>query len=177
MGRSAWSKRRGGPRGGIPFLPPAPLFRQTALPEPMQAVSDGARWMVRMVEGERLPDAFVEFARSQGIRAAAVPMGIGQLTQVRLAFWNGSEYVPRDLTSPVELVSLSGSIADADGEPSVHLHATVGLADHSAAGGHLVSGTVGLLVESLIVTFPGQVFRRPFDESVGLRRLELGRTG
>jgi predicted DNA-binding protein with PD1-like motif len=143
----------------------------------MQAVSEGSRWMVRLAEGERLPDAFVEFARSHAIRAAAVSMGIGQLTQVRLAFWNGSEYVPRELSSPVELVSLSGSIADADGEPSVHLHATVGLADHSTVGGHVINGTVGLLVESLIVTFPGRAFRRPFDESLGLRRLELGGTG
>ncbi|MCI4326435.1 MAG: DUF296 domain-containing protein [Thermoplasmata archaeon] len=143
----------------------------------MQAVSDGARWMVRLVEGERLPDVFVEFARAHGIRAAAVPMGIGQLTQVRLAFWNGTEYVPREIPTPVELVSLSGSIGEAEGEPSVHLHATVGLADHSTVGGHLVSGTVGLLVESLVETFPGRAFPRPFDESVGLRRLELGGTG
>jgi uncharacterized protein len=140
----------------------------------MQSVSDGGRWMLRLVEGERIPEAFAEFARTNGVRAAAIPMGIGQLATVRLAFWNGSEYVPRDLSTPVELVSLSGSIAEADGEPSVHLHATVGLADHSAVAGHLLGGTVGLLVETLVVTFPGKTFARPFDESVGLRRLELG---
>jgi predicted DNA-binding protein with PD1-like motif len=141
----------------------------------MQAVAEGSRWMVRLVEGERLPDAFAEFARANAIRAAAIPMGIGQLTATRVAFWNGSEYVPRDLATPVELVSLAGSIAEADGEPSVHLHATLGLADHTAVAGHLVSGTVGLLVEAVLETFPGQTFARPFDESVGLRRLELGR--
>ncbi|HXQ94395.1 MAG TPA: PPC domain-containing DNA-binding protein, partial [Thermoplasmata archaeon] len=98
----------------------------------MQAVSDGPRWMLRLAEGDRIPEAFAELARAHGIRAAAVSMGIGQLREVRLAFWNGSEYVPRDISTPVELVSLGGSIAESDGEPSVHLHATVGLADHSA---------------------------------------------
>jgi predicted DNA-binding protein with PD1-like motif len=143
----------------------------------MQAVSDGPRWMLRLAEGERLPDAFVELARTHRIRAAAVPMGIGQLREARVAFWNGSEYVPRDLTTPVELVSLSGSIAEAEGEPSVHLHATLGLADHSAVAGHVISATVGLLVESLVVGFPGRTFSRPFDESLGLRRLDLGPSG
>jgi uncharacterized protein len=143
----------------------------------MQAVSDGPRWMLRLAEGERIPDAFADFARTNAVRAAAIPMGIGQLRGVRLAFWNGSEYVPRDLTTPVELVSLAGSIAEADGEPSVHLHATVGLADHSSVAGHLISGTVGLLLETMVVAFPGRTFARPFDESVGLRRLDLGPVG
>jgi len=133
--------------------------------------------MLRLAEGDRIPEAFAELARAHGIRAAAVSMGIGQLREVRLAFWNGSEYVPRDISTPVELVSLGGSIAESDGEPSVHLHATVGLADHSAVAGHLISATVGLLVESMVVAFPGRTFARPFDESVGLRRLDLGPTG
>jgi predicted DNA-binding protein with PD1-like motif len=139
----------------------------------MQAVSDGPRWMLKLVPAERLPDALVDFARRHEVRAGAVAMGIGQLTEATVAFWNGSEYVPRHIETPVELVSLSGSIAESDGEPSVHLHAVLGTADHGAVSGHLLSGSVGLLVEMLVVVFPGRRFARPFDESAGVRRLDL----
>jgi predicted DNA-binding protein with PD1-like motif len=139
----------------------------------MQAVSDGPRWMLKLVPAERLPDALVDFARRHEVRAGAVAMGIGQLTEATVAFWNGSEYVPHHIETPVELVSLSGSIAESDGEPSVHLHAVLGTADHGAVSGHLLSGSVGLLVEMLVVVFPGRRFARPFDESAGVRRLDL----
>ncbi|MCI4328721.1 MAG: DUF296 domain-containing protein [Thermoplasmata archaeon] len=139
----------------------------------MQAVSDGPRWMLRFVPGERLPDSLAEFARRNQVEAAAVAMGIGQFVEAKVGFWNGSEYVPRSLPTPVEVVSLSGSIAQADGEPSIHLHAVLGTPDHGAVSGHLLSGTVGLLVEMLVIVFPGRRFGRPFDESLGLRRLDL----
>jgi uncharacterized protein len=139
----------------------------------MQAVSDGSRWMLRLAPGERLPDVLAEFARGHEVRAAAVGMGIGQLSEAKVGFWNGSEYVPRSIATPVELVALSGSIAESDGEPSIHLHAVLGTADHAAISGHLLSGTVGLLVEMLVVTFPGRRFARPFDETEGVRRLDL----
>jgi uncharacterized protein len=139
----------------------------------MQAVSDGSRWMLKLATGERFPDVLADFARRHEVRAGAVAMGIGQLTEANVGFWNGSEYVPRVLSTPVELVGLSGSIAESDGEPSVHLHAILGTSDHGAVSGHLLSGTVGLLVEMLVVTFPGRRFARPFDESAGVRRLDL----
>ncbi|MCI4324816.1 MAG: DNA-binding protein [Thermoplasmata archaeon] len=139
----------------------------------MQAVADGSRWMLKLLPAERLPDALVEFARRHGVKAGAVAMGIGQLKEATIAFWNGSEYVPRHLETPVELVSLSGSIAEADGEPSIHLHAVLGTADHGAVAGHLLSGNVGLLVEMLVETFPDRRFSRPFDEALGVRRLDL----
>jgi predicted DNA-binding protein with PD1-like motif len=139
----------------------------------MQVVVDGSRWMLRLASGERLPDVLGEFAREHGVRAAAVGMGIGQLSEAKVGFWNGSEYVPRSTGTPVELVALSGSIAESDGEPSIHLHAVLGTADHGAISGHLLSGTVGLLVEMLVVTFPGRHFARPFDETEGVRRLDL----
>jgi uncharacterized protein len=130
--------------------------------------------MLRFAEGEQLPEALAAFATRHGVTAAAIPMGIGQLTRAKLGFWNGSEYESREWTTPVELVSLSGSIAEADGAPSIHLHATLGERNHGAVAGHVLSGTVGLLLEMLVVTFPGQRFARPMDESVGLRRLDLG---
>jgi len=139
----------------------------------MQAVSDGTRWMLRLSTDEELLESLGALATAKGIRAAAVPMGIGQLKAARIGYWNGSEYEAREITEPVELVSLQGSIAEADGRPSVHVHAALGTRSHATLSGRLMRGTVGPLAEVLVAPFPTRAFGRPVDESTGLRLLDL----
>ncbi len=140
----------------------------------MQEVRSESRYMLRLETGEELLDALGAFARRTGIRAAAVPMGIGQLRGASLGFWNGRSYEEKRIDDPVELVALSGSIAESEGTPSVHLHAALGTADHSTVSGHVLGGTVGLLAEILVESFPSVAFARPMDERVGLKTLQLG---
>jgi uncharacterized protein len=139
----------------------------------MQVVADGNRWMLRMSEGDDLHAKLAAFAESEGVRAGAVVMGIGALSSATIGFWNGREYALRELTTPHELLALGGSIAVADGRPSIHLHASLGGPDHAVVGGHLVRGAVGLLAEILVTTFPGRTFGRPLIESLGVRALDL----
>lgn len=138
----------------------------------MQAVNEGSRWMLRLDQGQDLFATLGEFSRQHEIRAAAVVSGIGMLWDISIGYWNGSEYVRKDLREPHELVGLHGSIAEADG-PSVHLHAALAAPNHQLVGGHLMRGTVWILNEILIETFPGRVFGRPMDETQGLRKLDL----
>lgn len=138
----------------------------------MQAVADGTRWMLRLDQGQDLFATLGDFARQHQIRAAAVVSGIGMLRDATIGYWNGSEYVRKDLAEPHELVGLHGSIAEADG-PSVHLHAALAAPSHQLEGGHLMRGTVWVLNEILIENFPGRVFGRPIDETLGLRKLDL----
>ena len=139
---------------------------------PMQAVADGSRWMLRLDQGQDLFATLNDFARQHEIRAAVVVSGIGMLKDAAVGYWNGSEYVRMDLPEPHELVGLHGSIAEADG-PSVHLHAELAAPSHQLLGGHLMRGTVWVLNEVLIDTFPGRTFARPMDETLGLRKLDL----
>ncbi len=129
--------------------------------------------MLRMDPGEELVEALGRFAETHRIRAAAVAMGIGTLRIATLGYWNGKEYEKKEVGEPTELVALGGSIAEADGRPSIHLHAALGTRSHSTVSGHVHSATVNLLAEILIETFPTHVFGRPLDESVGLRILDL----
>ncbi|MFZ0831214.1 MAG: PPC domain-containing DNA-binding protein [Thermoplasmata archaeon] len=138
----------------------------------MQAVSEGNRWMLRLEQGQDLFATLSDIAREHNIRAAAVVSGIGMLKDVGIGYWNGSEYVRKDLAEPHELVGLHGSIAEADG-PSIHLHAALAAPGHELVGGHLMRGTVWVLNEILLETFPGRVFGRPIDETLGLRKLDL----
>lgn len=138
----------------------------------MQAIAEGNRWMLRLDQGQDLFGALGDFARQHDLRAAAVVSGIGMLRGTAIGYWNGSEYVRNELAEPHELVGLHGSIAEADG-PSVHLHAALAGPDHRLVGGHLMAATVWVLNEILIETFPGRVFARPIDETLGLRKLDL----
>lgn len=138
----------------------------------MQALSDGTRWMLRLDQGQDLFATLGGFARDHGIRAAVVVSGIGMLKDATIGYWNGSEYVQKPLPEPHELVGLHGSLAEADG-PSVHLHAALSAPDHSLVGGHLMRGTVWVLNEILVDTFPGRSWARPMDETLGLRKLDL----
>jgi uncharacterized protein len=139
----------------------------------MQAVRDGSRWMLRLDDGQELFETLTAFADREELRAAAIPFGIGMFRQARLGYWDGQQYQPHDLEAPHEVVALHGTIARADGRPSVHLHAALAGPDHRLVGGHLMQATVGILQEVLVEAFPGRTFGRPLVESFGLRMLDL----
>lgn len=139
----------------------------------MQEFVDGSRWMVRLDAGEELFDSLGSFARARNVRAGAILEGIGFLSHASVAYWNGREYDATAVDVGHELVGLHGSIAEVDGAPSLHLHGTLAGPDHRVIGGHFLRGTVGILVELYGESFPGQVFGRPLEETLGLRRLDL----
>lgn len=129
--------------------------------------------MLRLEDGDDLLATLGGFATGHAIRAAVVLSGIGMLRRATLGYWTGEAYSPVEVTEPHELVALHGSIAEADGAPSLHLHAALGGPDHRLIGGHVLRATVGILAEVALDEFPGKVFGRPLDESFGLRRLDL----
>ena len=139
----------------------------------MQRLKDGHRWMLRLDDGDDLFGRLTEFASTEKVRAAAVVLGIGMLRRATLGYWNGREYEWESTTEPMELVALHGTIAVADGVPSIHLH--VGLADraHHLHGGHLKAATVGVVGELLVEEFAHRTFGRPLNEGLGLRTLDL----
>ena len=139
----------------------------------VQELLDGTRWMLRLDPGEELFDRIGTFARTQKIRAGTIVEGIGFLSHASVAYWNGREYDAQEIGVGHELVGLHGSIAEVDGAPSLHLHGALAGPDHRVIGGHFLRGTVGILVELHGESFPGRVFGRPLEETLGLRRLDL----
>ena len=139
----------------------------------MQRVRDGSRWMLRLNDGDDLFGRLTEFAAAEAVRAAVVVSGVGMLRAATLGYWNGREYEWQTFDAPMELIALHGSIAVADGAPSLHLHAGLADNEHRLRGGHLQKATVGVLGEILVETFPGRTFGRPMDETLGLRGLDL----
>jgi uncharacterized protein len=129
--------------------------------------------MLRLDDGQELFETLSEFARREQVTAAAIAFGIGMFRRATVGYWDGQQYRTTELAVPHEVVGLHGTIARADGAPSVHLHAALAGPDHRIVGGHLVHATVGILQEMLIETFPGRTFGRPMVESFGLKMLDL----
>ncbi len=130
--------------------------------------------MLRLDDGQDLFEALSALARTHELRAAAVVFGIGMFRRATVGYWDGSRYVPEELTVPHEVVALHGTVAWVDGAPSVHLHAGLAGPDHRLVGGHLLRAEVGVVGEILLETFLGRTFSRPRVESLGLRVLDLG---
>jgi len=136
-------------------------------------VREGSTWLLRLDDGQDLFETLGAFATREDVRAGAVAFGIGMFRRATVGYWDGGQYRPRELTVPHEVVGLHGTIARADGKPSIHLHAALAGPEHALVGGHLMAATVGSLQELLVVTFPGRAFGRPLVESFGLRMLDL----
>jgi hypothetical protein len=67
----------------------------------------------------------------------------------------------------VELLSLIGDVALAEGKPQVHAHLVVGRRDGTAHGGHLLKAVVRPTCE-LILTENPQHLEKRFDPESGL---------
>ncbi len=139
----------------------------------MQAVHDGPRWILRLDDGQDLFGTISEFAERERIGAAGILFGIGMFREAAIGYWDGREYRPTQISVPHEVVALHGTIARADGRPSVHLHCGLAGPDHRLIGGHLLRATVGVVQEIGLEVFPERTFGRPLVESLGLRVLDL----
>jgi hypothetical protein len=129
--------------------------------------------MLRLDDGQDLFEAITAFAQAENIRAGAIVFGVGMFRSATVGYWDGTQYRQREVTEPHEVVSLHGTIAQAGGVPSLHLHAGLAGPDHRLVGGHLLRATVGTIQEIVVETFPGRTFGRPLVESYGLKMLDL----
>jgi|GEM_PF-440504 len=115
------------------------------------------------------------FLRDEGIRAGRVGPGIGAFSSAVLAFFDPDDvrYHEFEIQGPVEVMSLSGNVATLDGEPRLHLHATVSRRDGSCVGGHLVSARVQPTLELFITRYDRALVRK-VDSETGLPLLDRG---
>jgi len=122
----------------------------------------GENLMVRLQDGERLPEALRELGAF-----GVVVCGVGMLRDVVLGFWVGKGYREERIAEPVELLSLQGNIGEGPEGVVVHLHVVVGREGGEALGGHLLSATVHNTAELAVFGLPGvRLLRRP--EPTGL---------
>lgn len=141
----------------------------------MKFTQDEFNYTLRFEKGELVVEQLLKFVRDKGIRGGWV-VGLGGLAWATLGFYDLSsqQYSWTKLEEPLELTNLTGNIAWQDGEPALHLHATVSDASLHASGGHLqeceAAGTVEVFIHRWL---SDDGLRRNRDEKTGLNLLDL----
>ncbi len=109
---------------------------------------------VGFTDGDEILSGLVELAATHGVTSAQVT-GLGGLASATLGFGDPSvgAFAFREIRvdEKSELVSLVGNVSMRDGEPYVHVHAVLALADGSTRGGHLIEAHVAPVAEVTVV--------------------------
>lgn len=127
-------------------------------------------WVVRLQDGEDLVGAL----RTLGKDSALILTGIGMVREVKLGYWNGTDYEVHAYPDPAELLSLQGNLGlDETGERIAHAHISLSGQDGTVRGGHLVRATVHNTIEIGLLPLEGIALERRL-ESNGLMGLFPG---
>ncbi|MGE3799441.1 MAG: PPC domain-containing DNA-binding protein [Candidatus Kapaibacterium sp.] len=121
---------------------------------------------------DKVMEELQRFAVEQQITAASF-VGLGAFSSATLAFYDRQTkgYDPIPVEEQTEVLNVTGNIAIYNGEPRLHVHATLGKPDGSTIGGHLVEGIVWPTLELSLFAW-GVILEREMDEETGLPLLK-----
>lgn len=127
----------------------------------MQFKQLGEAYIIRLERGEEIHAVLKTFCQQHGITAGWLT-GIGALMQAELGYFHRDrkEYSWKAIETDHELTSLMGNISLKDGEPWLHLHATLSDEHFQVTAGHLRSGVISVTGEIWIQRVEGMIERR-----------------
>jgi uncharacterized protein len=129
---------------------------------------DGTRDLALILStGDEVMTALSDLARYQSITAARFT-AIGAVSEGEVAFFDFArkQYKGMKLVEQLEMVSFTGDIAlDKDGKPTVHAHATLGRADGTTLGGHMLGAVAKPTLEVFVTVYPYPLQKRLLAES------------
>ncbi len=133
-------------------------------------------YVIKLDDGENIHSTLEQLFAQHMIKSGVVLGGVGMLADLKLGYYDGKDYVTRELKEPHELVKLSGSTAWVNGKPHLHLHAAVANREHQLLGGHLVSGRAHYLNEIYLLRLVDIELTRKKSERSGLMELLIQKT-
>jgi predicted DNA-binding protein with PD1-like motif len=130
-------------------------------------------FVIVFAKGDEVVAGLQQFAEGHRVTAAHFT-AVGAFRDVVLGYFERErkDYKRIPLHEQVEVLSLIGNIALADGKPKLHAHVVIGKSDGSAHGGHLLEAHVWPTLEVVVVESP-QHLRRTHDAETGLALLTL----
>lgn len=124
-------------------------------------------------EGDEVKGQLQQFVKQQAITAAQLT-AIGAFSDVTVQYfdWDSKQYqIIPPIREQVEVLNLTGDVAEKDGEPTVHVHVVVGKRDGTAHGGDLKEAHVRPTLELILTTSPAYL-RKKHDEKTGLALID-----
>lgn len=133
-------------------------------------------FVVRLEEGERLPDAIEKLARKRKIRSAVVLL-LGGACDGTLVVGPGQggkkpKILTRSFRPGHEILGI-GTIFPGTHGPELHLHTAVGRGRNVLVGCGRTGLRVNLIIEAVIIELTGLNAKRAFDPATGFHLLTL----
>jgi len=130
-------------------------------------------YAVALETGDEALGSLQDFIREQEVEAASLT-AIGAFRSAVLGYfdWQTKQYRRIAVDEQVEVLSLIGDVAVAEGVPTLHVHAVLGKADGSTVGGHLLEAHVRPTLEIVLIQ-PPSYLRKQRDPATGLALLDL----
>ncbi len=137
----------------------------------MQVARNRDSLVLRLDHGDDILDSIgqsVEAERS----TMSIVAGLGMISEFELGYFDEGKYIKAYFEEAHELLSVQGSVAS-EGNPRIHVHATVANRSHKAYGGHLLRGKAWMSNEIFMIRIDGLHSVREVDpeKRVGILRL------
>jgi len=128
---------------------------------------------VRLEHGEDILESIKQTIKEERSTMIVVS-GLGMISEFELGFFDHGTYLKKSYDEPHELLALQGTIST-EGEPRIHIHATVANKDHDAFGGHLMRGKAWMSNEIGMVRLERLISVRSIDPEMKVGILHLKR--
>ena len=124
-------------------------------------------------KGEEFVQALRDFAKDRMLTGSHFT-AIGAFSRVTLGYFDRGvkDYKRIPVDEQVEVLSLIGNIALAEGGPKVHAHVVLGKSDGTAHGGHILDAQVWPTLEVILEESPTHLQRRT-DRETGLALIDM----
>ena len=130
--------------------------------------------VIKLDEGENLHNGIEQALGQNMIKSGIILGGVGMVTDFKLGYYDGKEYITEEYKEPHELLTLQGSVAHAgQGKLLLHIHCTVANTAHQVFGGHLISATVKYMNEIFVLRMVDVELGRRKNDRTGLMELEI----
>ena len=134
----------------------------------MQYKQVGKDHFIYIEKNEKVMDTLTRFCIDKGISNAKLS-GIGAVKETEIGAYDTikKEYIRKEYSDILELVSFEGNITLKDGSPFPHAHVVLSDLNMSTVGGHLFETTVAAVGEFFLMEFDNDAYRE-LNEDVGL---------
>ena len=140
----------------------------------------GRVFIIRLEDGDSIPDCIENFAEEKKISAGQVIMigGIGS-GQVVVGPRHSEERPPEPMLLPLdgahEVAGLGVLAPDKQGKPMLHMHAALGRSGQTVTGCLRPGVTAWLVGEAIIIEVLGANAARTLDKETGFELLEVAK--
>lgn len=122
--------------------------------------------IIKLDKDEWLMESLIKAFRENKIEHALVIQGIGMLKMFELGSYDGKKHVSKTTATPFELIGLGGTVAQYEGDYSIHLHASLADDTGRVIGGHLKDGKVAVIAEIMVLVLNSvKLTRKPNPDS------------